>query len=537
MKVLSAIVVLVPIVVAPRLPARAAETRQGAGEVDALIRALSGGRPAEIEPAARRLARLAIAKKLGRDKARVIKALAKALRHADPEVSDAGGRALAWMGADAIDPLVAALRTGHRRAQSNAALNLCLMTSIHKDDPAIFDKAIPALSKFVRHEYRTLRTNAIHALAGMGPAAIPALFESLADEGGLTAAKGIARHGTAALPALLKALKSKDARTRAHAAVVAKFMGPQAKEAVPLLIQLLKGTDKAGKVHAAQALRAIGKDAKAAAPHLVALLREPDVYRTTVARALATIGPAVEHADPLLEALSTTTDEREQNEIATAIAAIGARAVPKLTRALEDERFPVRRGAAFACLLLGPDAAGAVPALIKTLHEDRLRRLVAEALGRIGPAAKDAVPFLVQNLKKDHWWVSRARLSLGHRSAAAQALGRIGEPAIPALLKGLGSDNDLVRIGCAMALGQIGPKAGEAAPALARLLTATKRANLRYCALQALLAIEADAGLLIPKLRLLVNDPHPTLARAASQVLRKLQAAQTRGRDAPPAIR
>jgi HEAT repeat protein len=67
-----------------------------------------------------------------------------------------------------------------------------------------------------------------------------------------------------------------------------------------------------------------------------------------------------------------------------------------LARALEDENLRVRQTAAVALGQIGPEAAPAVPALVKTLahSDDVLRRQAAAALGRIGPAAREALPAL-----------------------------------------------------------------------------------------------------------------------------------------------
>ena len=78
---------------------------------------------------------------------------------------------------------------------------------------------------------------------------------------------------------------------------------------------------------------------------------------------------------------------------------------------------------------LGPAAAEAVPTLITLLRESpkgELRRRAAQALGRIGPASKPAVPALIQALQKD---------SLQVAQCAAEALGRIGDPAAAAPIR------------------------------------------------------------------------------------------------------
>lgn len=88
---------------------------------------------------------------------------------------------------------------------------------------------------------------------------------------------------------------------------------------------------------------------------------------------------------------------------------------------------------------LGPEAAEAVPELVKLLGGDdrRAATFAAWALGAIGPAAKDAVPALVKALNKD-WQATHAKWTWCPVGFAAWALGRIGrgaEPAAPALAR------------------------------------------------------------------------------------------------------
>jgi HEAT repeat protein len=90
-----------------------------------------------------------------------------------------------------------------------------------------------------------------------------------------------------------------------------------------------------------------------------------------------------------------------------------------------------------------------------------VQETVADALGRIGG---EAVPALIQALSHPNVEV---------RVQATRALALIGaraQPAVPELSRLLGDENEEVRRGAARALGQIGPAAGAAVPALLRLL-------------------------------------------------------------------
>ncbi len=137
--------------------------------------------------------------------------------------------------------------------------------------------------------------------------------------------------------------------------------------------------------------------------------------------------------------------------------------------------------AAEALGYLGPAGQSAVPCLVQAVVEPKtgdkkvdednewLRYLAIKALGQIGPAAADAVPKLFP--KAGDW--RRAHGNLGRLdSDMAQALGRIGRPAIPALIRALqGKDPDL-RFFAVWSLGEMQDEAGEAVPALIAALDA-----------------------------------------------------------------
>lgn len=162
-----------------------------------------------------------------------------------------------------------------------------------------------------------------------------------------------------------------------------------------------------------------------AAPVLRALLddRDPLVRRVAV-RALGQVGDAGSVA-ALVEMV--TRDPALTRDTHAAVAAIGAPAVPALTRLVR------------ARLDGGQDPEAVV--------------FCVRALGDIG--AFDAVPLLVELAGADDPPVV---------AAAAQALGRIGSPgAVPVLVSALTSPDAAVRAAAATSLGEIGePAAAEA---------------------------------------------------------------------------
>ena len=98
---------------------------------------------------------------------------------------------------------------------------------------------------------------------------------------------------------------------------------------------------------------------------------------------------------------------------------------------------------------------------LRAFREWGVRETAADALARIGDAA---VPALIDTLHDP---------DQGVRAQAAMALARMGDkaaPAVDALVQALDDPNEEVRRGAARALGQIGSDAQEAIPALIKAI-------------------------------------------------------------------
>ena len=154
--------------------------------------------------------------------------------------------------------------------------------------------------------------------------------------------------------------------------------------------------------------------------------------------------------------------------------------VPQLVLELKDPGAEVRMRAAMALGDIGLQAKEAVPALLAAADDKNglVRALVAGALGKTGRGAKGVVPALIGMLGDEHREARRA---------AATGLGDIGQadkPVLKALIATLGKDPDgAVRVDAAGALGQLGPKANSAVPAL---LLALKDGYVQHHAAEAL---------------------------------------------------
>jgi HEAT repeat protein len=182
-------------------------------------------------------------------------------------------------------------------------------------------------------------------------------------------------------------------------------------EAVPSLLSLLKDSDRGIRMQAAQALGSLGERAHRVLPVLRAALKEI---------------------------------------------------------ALKDPDESVRSDAMHALLQAGPQPTSEVAGLIDSLQDDVevVRFHAAVALADLNGAARPALPALIHAALWDE--------NPGVRVEAAVALWKIdrnkGPLVIPALIKALASNNEFICWIAADCLGQIGPEARQAVPALQQAL-------------------------------------------------------------------
>ncbi len=180
---------------------------------------------------------------------------------------------------------------------------------------------------------------------------------------------------------------------------------------------------------------------------------------------------------------------------------------------LRDKASRDREGAAWTLSYIGPDARDAIPELIDMLRDDRLARTAEMALGRIGPDASRAVPLLIERFTRMGCQHLTGAGRLGFDPGAKDALVRVGAPAVPALLDVLNGPDRAMRVCAAEALGEIGPAARAAVPALVHELHAEKpllddgvSGALRFHATVALGRIGPDAKPAVTALNVLLDQ-------------------------------
>lgn len=246
-----------------------------------------------------------------------------------------------------------------------------------------------------------------------------------------------------------------DARDRLRA------LGPEAAPAVPALADAVAGGDRRLTLDAMFVLEGIGASASAAIPALIDALHDDDMDIS--AQAAETLGALGYEAVPALTTALGDEDWRVRQAACQALGIIGAdatEAVPALLQVIQNDKDEVRHRAIWALGAIGDIAALDPLAEILTREGGTVGCWIAEALGSYGRRARTVAAALRDELHRDH---------RGLALSAAAALCQIEEyadAAVWTLITYLqqGAPDD--RIEAAIALGEFGPTARAALPAL-----------------------------------------------------------------------
>lgn len=149
----------------------------------------------------------------------------------------------------------------------------------------------------------------------------------------------------------------------------------------------------------------------------------------------------------------------------------GEASVADLAEALKSPDFGTRYWALQELVRMGPRAKSAVTALAEAVEDPNpvISTNAAKALAAIGPDAKPAIPALVGVIKRE-----QGKSNMNGPSSlswlAGKALTKIGLASIPELITLLAHKDRYVRLTAADALGNMGPQARDAVPALTQAL-------------------------------------------------------------------
>lgn len=272
-----------------------------------------------------------------------------------------------------------------------------------------------------------------------------------------------------AVPVLLTALddprnQHKDSIHHPRVLLVQAFrdIGPGAKAAVKTLAnRLVTDPDWSVRQYCVQALAAIGPDAMPAAPSLVSAFKDAMVQvRQEVAPALVKIGAI----DALLDGLREENHETRRGVI-SALGTMPKHAttiVPVLVKQMRDDANIGNRGVA-AYALGSFDTTDGVRALAEALKDNHVRVHALGALRQLGVKAAPAAPVLFDVMTTDKSDANREQA--GWTLCSTNVKGK--KEYVPGLIAIL-SENDKVALPAIYLLGQIGPEAKAAVPAIRR---------------------------------------------------------------------
>ena len=325
--------------------------------------------------------------------------------------------------------------------------------------------------------------------------------------------------------------------TRRQAALTLGRIGKPARAAVPRLVALIDERAEQGESPALWSMKALGlfgpvaADASKRLAEIVNEEASPFLHRLVAIEALSRIGEPAGEVMPTLIGLiayhprSSDVDVQSQAATIRELAAESltlfgpqaAVAVPALVRACSDESEKVRRKAVGTLASIGPTAEIAVPTLVDVLLFDEsaaVRDQAEIALAKIGPAS---LPFL-RKLSASEDEERRFSAVRGVRLMGVAARG--AESTIRARLT---DPSPRIRVEAAGAAWEVLRNSSAAIPVLLAEFGSEDR-QLRILAYRRLLAMGEAAQRAIPQLKNMAVGADPVARQTAEKALRQLTA-------------
>ena len=456
----------------------------GPEELSKLIEALKSD---DDEVEARAAARLAA---MGTAAAPAVEALTAELEDENPQTRAQAAKALGRIG-DAAKPAAKAL--ARAIADKDASVRRSAIGALRRIKPGE-DMVVPLMIEALASTDDATRLSAVRSLAEFGEAIVPTMIKGMSDDRTVYWAclvlGEVGPKAKDAVPALATALEHKHPEVRHEAAYALRSIGPDAKDAVPQLTKAMDDKQLAVRRSAALALGTIGPAAAEALPALQKHTQHEDELMTVNAIwAVEKVKPDPNHlktvAAPALIKFLKNKDKAVRQTAALGLLDLNpgpAIMVPAFSSAIQDEDPAVVSDMLSAIASLG---APAVPRLIKALEFPKARLRVVEILGRIGPAASDAVPALVKYANDPDANIRREVF------ATLGSIGPAAKSALPAATAALKDEDDEVRYSALFALGKMGPAAKEALDELGDSLNPNDPYYCKVCA-WAMVQIDPD---------------------------------------------
>jgi HEAT repeat protein len=401
------------------------------------------------------------------------------------------------------------------------------------------DEAVGPLVELLGDKDGDVREAAAEALGMLGETALEAVSDRFwkADAmrtkmAALSALSLAGQGGT--LPAgvhLQRILSDRGIPSKLRVAALSALMDVQGEDALAQIAEALADKDRSLRRRAVQCLRAI--PLSASTDLLIGLAADADEkirsralkgLHDRYSELLARLSTEDTSVLPVLLSAWRAGDEDEDlaAQIEAARVDIGAQIVPALVEMLVAEET----GADLIDVLarFGPEAGAAYDVLLARLdHPDQdTCCAAARALGALKQerAMEPLVACLTFDaglLKaKKHDEKQAQKRDLALQRAAAEALGLLGRPALPAVLHIAASEDPVARQGGALALGYIG--GGRALGAVERL-TSDKDDRVREAAAEALERLAAQD---VPRLGRMLRNKDPRVRRKAVAALARL---------------
>jgi HEAT repeat protein len=340
--------------------------------------------------------------------------------------------------------------------------------------------------------------NRLVHLSSRAAPVVPELIRGLQDRDPVIRAKTALLMGqigpaaTAANPTLLIASRDPEPKVRAAVITALSQTRPEPAAAIPVLVQLLR-TDHSDDEHRGLLQALVGLKGASVPALIDSLSKSTGESQAIVAESFVQLGELAEPAvAPLIAALGSTRGDI-RDRISTSLAQLCSERPEPVIRALGDGSPSVRAGAARALQMLGAAAESAVPALIAALERDE------------PPAPPDLSKIPGSNV----WMIDEQLEPPGPWTA----LGVIGRPAVPALLKLLDQPDRVTRI---RALRTIAFLRSGGRPVARRLIGLLGRPELRLEAIATLRRIRPPARAALPMLGLLLKNRDPEVRAAAA---------------------